>query len=387
MAPRSVRDPAPRRRLLALVAVAATALVAGIVAGAGSGGDGGGKVAPTERPRQSRERAAVDRLGLRRQVGQVLVGAFPGTSEPAYLRRLLGSGELAGVVLFGGNAPSPGVVRTLTGAIQRSARGSALVATDQEGGDVRILRFAGPQEAQTATATPAAALTRARAAGRALKAAGVNVSLAPVADVARGGALAGRSFPGAPPAVGRTAAAAVRGWRAGGVGATVKHFPGLGRARSNTDDAGVTIPGRLGSDLVPFRAAIGAGAPLVMASHGLYPAYDRSRIASQSPAILGGLLRRQLGFRGVVVTDSIEAQAVLARSSVAVGAERSLTAGADLVLMTGSGSYKVVYPKLLGDARRSPRLRARIREAAARVLALKRRLGLRPPSVGAQPGR
>jgi beta-N-acetylhexosaminidase len=127
-------------------------------------------------------------------------------------------------------------------------------------------------------------------------------------------------------------------------------------------------------DLVPFRAAIAAGVPLVMLSHASYPALDENRIASQSKPIATGLLRRRLGFDGVVVTDSLEAAAVLARSNVATAAERSIRAGADLILMTGSASWNDVFPRLLAVARRDEAFRARIRDAAARVLALKKAL-------------
>jgi beta-N-acetylhexosaminidase len=190
-----------------------------------------------------------------------------------------------------------------------------------------------------------------------------------------------RSYRGSPTEVARSVGAAVGGYRFGGVGATAKHFPGLGAARSNTDQAAVTV-GRDRQaverrDPVPFRAAIARHVPLVMVSHALYPALDARRVASQSPTIVEGLLRGRLGFRGVVVTDSIEAEAVLRRSSVAVAAERSIAAGADLILMTGSASWKLVFPRLLERARRSPAFKQRVREAAARVLRLKRELGLR----------
>ncbi|HYZ70477.1 MAG TPA: glycoside hydrolase family 3 N-terminal domain-containing protein, partial [Thermoleophilaceae bacterium] len=129
-------------------------------------------------------------------------------------------------------------------------------------------------------------------------------------------------------------------------------------------------------DLEPFRAAIAAGAPLVMSSHALYPALDRRRIASQSPAVLDELLRRRLGFRGAVVTDSLEAEAVLRRSRVDVAAVRSLRAGADLLLMTGPGSFGAVRDRVLATARRDPALRRRVDAAAERVLVVKARLGL-----------
>jgi beta-N-acetylhexosaminidase len=114
-----------------------------------------------------------------------------------------------------------------------------------------------------------------------------------------------------------------------------------------------------------------------MASHALYPSLDRERIASQSPAILQGLLREKLGFRGLIVTDSMEAQAVLERMSLTQAAARSARAGADLLLLTGNGSFRPVSRHLVALARRDPALRARLAEGGARVAALKRQLGLR----------
>jgi beta-N-acetylhexosaminidase len=193
-----------------------------------------------------------------------------------------------------------------------------------------------------------------------------------------GSVVATRSFAGDERGVAARTRAAIRGMRegggTGGVAATAKHFPGLGAATVNTDDGPATIHGPVTRDLVPFRAAITEGVPLVMLSHAAYPALDPNRIASQSRPIVTGLLRRKLGFDGVIVTDSLEAAAVLARSGIATAAERSIRAGADLILMTGSGSWNVVYPRLLKEARRDPAFRKRIRDAAARVLALKKQL-------------
>jgi beta-N-acetylhexosaminidase len=126
--------------------------------------------------------------------------------------------------------------------------------------------------------------------------------------------------------------------------------------------------------LVPFEAAVEGGVPLVMLSHAGYPAFDASAIASQSHAITTGLLRGELGFRGAIVTDSMEAQAVLAVSGIADAAERSVRAGADLLLMTGSASWNEIHPRLLDLARRDPAFRERVRESAAPVLTLKREL-------------
>jgi beta-N-acetylhexosaminidase len=151
----------------------------------------------------------------------------------------------------------------------------------------------------------------------------------------------------------------------------------------NTDDASVTIRRSRSqleaTDLPPFAAAIRTGVPLVMVGHARYPALDPLRIASQSPVIIKDLLRNRLGFRGVVVTDSMEAEASLATGDdFATVCERAVRAGADLLLLTGQGSYAPVYRRLLSVARRSPAFRARVRESAARVLALKAR-GALPP--------
>jgi beta-N-acetylhexosaminidase len=228
--------------------------------------------------------------------------------------------------------------------------------------------------------TPAAARAAAGATARALRAVGVNVVLGPVADVASGtggSVMASRAYPGDAAAVAATTRAAVRAYLRAGVLPAVKHFPGLGGAATNTDDAPARIGrtrAQLATDLAPFRAAIGAGAPLAMLGHAAYPALDPDRIASQSHAIATELLRGTLGFDGVAMTDSLEAEAALGPTGGDVGAAavRSLTAGADLLLMTGSGSFPPVRDAAMEAVRRSPAVRTRAAEAAARVLALRR---------------
>jgi beta-N-acetylhexosaminidase len=346
----------------------------------GGSADDGGETSPI--PEQPDEPAPG--LSLRQQLGQLIVSSFDETELPDYIRRRLRAGETAGVILFGRNMESETGLRRLTTAVQRASPGGALVAADQEGGVIRTVPFAGPRAGQSEQGDPREVRALAREAARELRRLGVNLNLAPVADVATpGGALAGRSFPGSPDEVGHLVAAGTRGMAAGRVAATAKHFPGLGAAAANTDDAPVTIAGDRAEleprDLPPFRAAIEAGTPLVMASHALYPAYDPADIASQSEPVLRGLLRDQLGFRGVIVTDSMEAEAVLSRSGVAEAAERSVEAGADLLLLTGSGSWSEVFPRLLERARASSSFRRRVARSAVRVLALKRELDLAGP--------
>ena len=225
----------------------------------------------------------------------------------------------------------------------------------------------------------------ARQAGGDLSDLGVNVNLAPVADVASvdGSVVAGRAYPGDAADVARLVAAAIRGHETAGVASTAKHFPGIGAATLNTDDAAVTIRSSREElervDLPPFSAAIETDVPLVMVGHALYPALDRESIASQSAVVMQDLLRDDLGFDGVIVTDSMEAEAVLSRSSTPAAAVTSVGAGADLLLTTSTGSYMPVFERLLREAQRDDDFRARVDESAARVLALKERMGLRPP--------
>ena len=173
------------------------------------------------------------------------------------------------------------------------------------------------------------------------------------------------------------------GYRAGGVAATAKHFPGLGAAALNTDDGPVTIDAAArraarSASWSRSAAAVDAHVPLVMLSHALYPALDARRIASQSPAVATGLLRRRLGFHGVTVTDSLEAAAVLARSDVAAAAGalgprrcgpdpddrvRELERGVPAAARAGAPLARLPRPACASRA--------------ARVLALKRAAGLR----------
>src|SRR3954469_10473084 len=369
-----------RRRLIALCVAAFLALVAGFIVGSSETEKHASTVAATKPP--ARALAKAKGLSLQRQIGELMVIAFPGTTPPSYVRRALRQGRASGVILFRGNVPTRAIARSLTRRLQRSARGRALVATDQEGGAVRILPWAAPTLAQSSIPTPQLARTQAQTAGADLAASGVNVTLAPVADVGGSSSvMKGRAFPGGTADVAALTSASVRGYRGSHVAPTLKHFPGLGEAGVNTDDAAAWVSSPRAAiatpHLPPFQAGINAGAPLVMASHALFKSLDPNNIASQSKPILTTLLRAKLGFSGVVITDSMEAAAVLKRSSLELAALRSLNAGADLLLLTGPGSFPRVSKELTLAAKRSAKFRARIAEAAARVIALKRSLGLR----------
>jgi beta-N-acetylhexosaminidase len=373
-----------RRRNLLAGALAAFAI--GIAAGAMSGDEEEASAPVTPTPDRAAppasepdgsDAAPVDELSLAQQVGQLIVLRFAGTTPPDYVREALRERRAAGAILFRDNVADPAQLRTLTRALRR-AGGRPIVAVDQEGGEIRIVPWAPPAAAAPEQEAAGSVRADAEAAGAALRGLGITVSLAPVGDVpsVSGAALGGRAFATEPDAVGDAMAAAVQGWRAGGVAATAKHFPGLGGAAVNTDDGPATIERSRAqleaTDLPPFAAAIEAGVPLVMVGHARYPALDPDRIASQSQPIIQQLLRERMRFRGVVVTDSMEARASLATGAITTVSERAIRAGGDLLLLTGRGSYAPVYQHLLALARQSPAFRARVRESAARVLALKR---------------
>ena len=385
-----------RPPLIALLAAAVAALVTGAALGArepepatpardgatrgdpapGRAGDAGGRSQRADAADAARRTA--ERLPLGELAGAVVLMRFTGTPEPAYVRGALRAGRAAGVILFRDNTGTLAATRALTRRLQDAARvRPVLISTDQEGGPIRNLAWAPPSNAASSITTRAGATAASRAAARGLAAAGVNVNLAPVADLSGPGpVMRARAFPGGPAHVARVTAAAVRAYAASGVAPTVKHFPGLGSATANTDDTSVIIDRGAraigATDLPPFRAAIAAGAPIVMVSHARYPSLDPAAIASQSRPIVTDLLKRRLGFTGVAVTDSIEAEAVRATMGPGRAAVRSVRAGVDLVLTTGPGSHLRVWRALRRRARADRAFRARLTDAAARVLALRR---------------
>jgi beta-N-acetylhexosaminidase len=364
------RRHAVRRRRARLGGAALVAFALGAVIGARGDDEPRAPASQAATPRPAeRARAAVERLTLEQRVGHMVILRFAGTQAPGYVRRALREGRAAGVILFRDNVVSPGQLRELTRTLR-----APLVCVDQEGGDVRILPWAAPERPAGAQATAGTVRADALAAGQDLRSAGVSVTLAPVADVPSvdGAALAGRAFSADPDTAAAAVTEAVRGWHQAGVATTVKHFPGLGGATVNTDDGPATIRrsrSELEADLAPFRAAVAAGTEFVMAGHATYPALDGLHIASQSPAVIDGLLRRELGFDGVVMTDSLEAAAVQAVGDVEQAAVASAQAGVDVILTTGRGSYIRVYRALLARAKADRAFRAKVRTAAARVLA------------------
>jgi beta-N-acetylhexosaminidase len=272
-----------------------------------------------------------------------LLGAFPGTTAPGWVRRLAGEG-LGGVVLFGHNIASTGQTRTLVDDL-RAGRPDLIVGIDEEGGDVTRLGYAhGSRYPGNAAlgAVDDVALTEAvyRALGGELAALGITLDLAPSVDVnsADENPIIGtRSFGTDPARVAAHAAAAVRGLAAAGVAACAKHFPGHGATRVDSHDQVPVVDAPLDvlrvRDLPSFSTAIAAGAPAVMTAHIRVPAVTGDEPATFSRAALVDLLRGELGFTGAVITDALEMGGAAAGIGLDGAAVRSLAAGADLLCL------------------------------------------------------
>jgi len=319
--------------------------------------------------------------------GQRMVYGFPGTEPPADLVRRIRRGEAGAVLLLGSNVPSRSAARALTARLQAIPRPAALdapllVMIDQEGGRVR--RLAAPptrSAADLGTEGPRTALAAGRAAGRALAGAGINVDLAPVADVARpGSALEAdeRTFGRSSGRVAGVAVAFADGLREGGVASAAKHFPGIGAARVSTDQAPVRI--RLSAaelrrvDLRPFRALISHDVPMVMLGTAIYPALDPGVPAALSGPVATDLLRGELGFAGVTVTDALDTPALAPVGGTGAVAVRAAAAGSDLLIHTGYADGTASAAAITREIRRGSLARPEAEAAVARILALRRGL-------------
>jgi beta-N-acetylhexosaminidase len=324
------------------------------------------------------ETAADPSLG--RLADALLIPPFPGRTAPAWVLDALGDG-LAGVTVFGPNIGGTGQLAELIARL-RAAADEPIVAIDEEGGDVtRIAHLTGsPYPGNAALgAVDDPALTRAvyRALGADLAALGVTLNLAPSVDVntaADNPVIGTRSFGADPELVTRHAAAAVSGLQAAGVAACAKHFPGHGSTRIDSHHAAATVSGSMElirrRDLPPFVAAIEAGVRAVMPGHLLIPGLAGDLPASLSAAAQTGLLRGELGFKGVIVSDALEMRAVSAPYGIPEAAVMAVAAGTDL-LCFGRDQDQPAYLQVrnaLVDAVKSGRLPAsRLEESAARV--------------------
>jgi beta-N-acetylhexosaminidase len=300
--------------------------------------------------------AEIAKLSPEQQAGQRVIYSYNGLTAPSGLLNLIRHGDVGGVIFFSFNVSSPAQLRTVIGQMIAANSASSnparqyplLLMTDQEGGLVRRLPWAGPAQSEAQigrSADPAASAAAAGSqAASALRGVGMNLNLAPVLDVYR---QAGdfddqfqRSYSMNPAVVATAGAAFVGAQQAGHVAATVKHFPGLGAATTtqDTDNEPVTIDLPASTlrvvDEYPYQAAFKAGAKFAMVSWARYPALDPRLPAALSPTIVQGELQGRLGFSGVTITDALGAGAIDAYGSLQNKTMLAARAGMDALLCT-----------------------------------------------------
>lgn len=377
-----------RRRIAALAVV--IALLAGtwlafLRGGSGTESAGGGPPSPLDDPLV---RAVESRMSVADMVDQVLLFGFDGTSPSGPVARELRNHELGGVIVGSGNwigrSQGTELVAGLRAAGIAGDRIPPLVAVQQEAGHARALPDLPPGVPESAVAKRASlayAKSWAESAATALRDAGFDLDLFPVADVTTPTSPLGeRAFSGDPRAAAALTLASVRGCRAARLACAPLHFPGLGAASADTDAGPATVglsPGTLWHrDLGPFRAAFAAGAPAVVLSLAFYAAYDPVTPGALVSAIDTDLLRDRLSFGGVAITDDLGAGAITATGNVSDAAVQAVAAGADMVQVDDPRDQRRVRPALLRAVGSGAIPQSRLAEAAGRVLELKRRLGL-----------
>jgi beta-N-acetylhexosaminidase len=314
------------------------------------------------------------------------MGAFPGPTLPDWMRARLEAG-LGSICLFGSNIDTPGQLASLTAQLHAVAP-DVLVATDEEGGDVTRLhlRDGSPHPGNAALGiVDDLALTEAvaRSIGAELFAAGVDLNTAPVVDVnsnPNNPVIGVRSFGADPSLVARHTRAYVAGLQSAGVGACAKHFPGHGDTSldSHLDLPTVHAPLDVlrGREFVPFGAAVAAGSLAVMTSHVLLPAIDPLLPATLSPEVVA-LLRGELGFDGLLVSDALDMKGASAGRGEPAAAVLALVAGCDLLCLGAEKDaelHDAIGSAIVSAVRSGELAESRLAEAAERVVSASRQV-------------
>jgi beta-N-acetylhexosaminidase len=327
-------------------------------------------------------------MSVQDMVGQMFVVSVGGTEPDYYVEKMVRERNIGGVILFGPNMESEEQTRGFVSSLQKLAMrtGPAVplfVAVDHEGGVVQHAPWVTSQPSAAeigARGDPAEARRVSEKIGGELRRAGVNTDFAPVVDTGTGAAVGSRSYGSDPELVAAMGAAAVEGFEGAGVVSAAKHFPNHGPA---TEDSHVGRP-VIGHDartvadldLPPFRAAVEAGAPMVMAGHLVYPAIDPDRPASLSPAAMR-MLREELGFDGVIVTDDLAMEGARRGGTVAGAAVAAVGAGADLLIISSPPEEQAAaYDAVVAAVESGEIPHGRVEESVGRIMRVKERYPL-----------
>jgi len=332
-------------------------------------------------------------MSLGQMVGQMFVVSAGGTQPDYYLEKMVRERNIGGVLLFGFNMESEAQTKAMTASLQDLSMRTdpsipLFIAVDQEGGEISHAPWVSPQPSAAKVGErgdPGRAREIAGEMGRQLLRGGVNTDLAPVVDTGFGAAIGSRSFGEDPDLVAEMGAAAVEGFEEAGVVCAAKHFPNHGAARTDSHTSLPVVGHDLAEvrshDLPPFEAAIRAGVPMVMVGHLLYPAIDPDRPASLSPEAIR-VLREELDFEGVVVTDDLAMAGVSGGGSPARAAVDAVKAGADLLIVSSPPQQQAdAYDAVVRAVESGEIPRGRIEASVERILKVKKDYALGGASV------
>ena len=379
---------ARRRQAIAiLLAVAATAAIWLLFLRSGDSSDRASRSggAADAKPQVARVES---QLSLPEMVDQVMLIGFDGRSPSGRIRTELRSHQVGGVLVGPANWPGASAGQALTGGLRADGlaggRVAPLIVAQQEGGAYRSFGDLPPAQTQLEIAAPGSsgAVERwARETGAALRGHGFDLNLFPIADLSGATSpVRDRGFAADPQAAAALTAAAIRGCAAARIVCAPAHFPGLGDASQDTDQGPATVasdPQSLADRALPaFRAAFAAKADAVVLSLAFYAAYDPVTPAALAEPVATGLLRGELHFRGAAITDDLEAGAIRATMSVPEAAVEAIAAGSDMVQVSSARDVEAVRAALLHAVESGQVTHERLADAAARVLELKRRVGL-----------
>ncbi|WP_283656240.1 MULTISPECIES: beta-N-acetylhexosaminidase [unclassified Paenibacillus] len=332
-------------------------------------------------------------MSLADKIGQMLMCGFEGTALTDKVRELVATGKIGGIIYFARNVESPEQVARLTASLQRAALEGGtpplFISIDQEGGMVaRVTKDVALMPggmAIAAAGSEADAYEAAFVSGNELAAMGINLNYAPVMDVnnnADNPVIGVRSFGELPQRVADFGVATLRGFQDAGVAATAKHFPGHGDTAVDSHLDLPTVPHdrtRMEQvELVPFRQAIAEGVDAMMSAHIYFPALEPEKLpVTLSKTVLTGLLREELGFEGIIMTDCMEMNAIAEHYGTVEASVMAIEAGADMILISHRADRQLAAIAAIGRAVAEGRLsEARLDVSVRRLLALKAKRGL-----------
>ncbi len=322
------------------------------------------------------------------KIAQLFIVGMPGSKLDEGTRRLVGEIGVGGVIFFSRNIKDPIQLAGLCNDLQDLSLSTQeiplFLAIDQEGGRVARLRhpfteFRGNELIAQSKSPETEAARFAEITAMEMSLVGLNMNLAPVLDIPRGepeAHLKGRTFGSDPELVSKLGEIVIGGLQGKGIMAVAKHFPGLGAARLDPHKTELTIDADENElreiDFKPFEAAIESGVVGIMVSHACYPALDPQRPATMSPVIIGEILRGEMGFEGLVLTDDLEMEAITRQWGVPEAAALALEAGSDVLLICENQELVAqAISEIRGRILRGDIPVQRLREAVERIVNIK----------------